>query len=562
MSSPLGRRLLGTIAAVGLVVGGLGSGPALAGPPRSAPVPSTAPGPSTPPVAAAVIDPALAIERADGERVRAMARSAAQQSRRLRKARTPDAKIRPIRVAFRGVTSLVLLTRSKPYTLPELAAVAPASLSLQAPGIWLVREPIVVAAGARLVITSDRVAEVRLLSTAGRFASIVGWQATIVIGGLPDHRLRITSWDPSANGPDRVVEDGRAYVLSKGGTFDARDADFTRLGFRTGESSGVAWRGWPGIPSRGSATDASFEANYFGAYTFEAVDMRWTGNVFADNVVYGLDPHDHSNRFIVEGNLAIANGSHGIIFSRGCTANVVRLNASLGNGGGGIVIDDGHLEVDGNPRHQAVVVSSQNVIERNFVLGNAVGVVVEGGSVNAIRANLVIGNPTGVRVKNQAATTSVVGNVVGGSAILGIDINSGSTDTFVSGNLLFGGKVGIAVSDGARNRISANAVFGIDGRGIVVRGQVAGTEVTGNTVAGNGTAAIDSGAATGLGSSAIANNTTTGWTPPKQLVQIYTAANFLRHHPAILIWIAIFLLPLAWWLPARRKRIARWGRAD
>ena len=58
-------------------------------------------------------------------------------------------------------------------------------------------------------------------------------------------------------------------------------------------------------------TDAVLHHNWFGAYTFEAQGMRFLDSTFRDNAAYGFDPHDLSNDFLVERNVAHGNGRTG-----------------------------------------------------------------------------------------------------------------------------------------------------------------------------------------------------------------------------------------------------------
>ena len=119
-------------------------------------------------------------------------------------------------------------------------------------------------------------------------------------------------------------------MLQIGGRMDVDHGRFDYLGFGTGTSSGVAWRGAAPdvagtagraqVKAQGTVTYSVFTHNHFGAYTHEAQGMDWAGNTFADNEEYGFDPHDFSNDFLVEGNTARGNGKHGFIFSRGCCA--------------------------------------------------------------------------------------------------------------------------------------------------------------------------------------------------------------------------------------------------
>jgi len=489
-----------------------------------------------------------------------MALTAARRTRGLLRRRAPETAYTPVRIVYRNETNILLLPRKAPYTLSEIRRSFPDILTTDGAGTWLLHGHIFVGPGAEFIVASPEVRELRLLSTAGHFATIAGWKATIDLVGAADRTLRVTSWDPTALAPDTNRTDGRAYVIAKGGRMDVADAQFTDLGFATGESSGVAWRGWPGIPSRGSALRTQFMRNYFGAYTFEAVDMLWRENVFADNVGYGFDPHDHSDRFTVIGNLAARNGGHGMVFSRGCSTNTLRYNLSAFNAGNGFVLDDGRVATDGDPRHAQPDPSNDNIVENNVAWDNDAGIALEGASRNVVRGNLVAGNRVGLRLKDVSSANTVAGNAIVASSIFGILVNAGSADNTVNRNDVLGGKAGIVINAASGNRIEHNTIGWITGRGLVLMGLVADTFVTANSISGRGTAAIDRVAAQGLGRMATTGNTTFEWVGPPPFRGVYGAANFLRHHPALAIWLAIFLVPLVWWLPARRRRLLAWRR--
>ncbi len=292
-----------------------------------------------------------------------------------------------------GQANIVLPARAMPYTLAELLARFPEAFERGADGSLLLREHLVVAPNAHLALDQGDVSELRLLSTPERFASIVGHRSAIQWAG-GQQPMRVTSWNPAQNAPDQNYDDGRAYVTMYGGRMDIDRVDFSNLGFGTGRTSGVSWKGLPSEKSVGNVTGSRFAQNYFGVYTYEAEGMRWIGNEFTSNVVYGFDPHDFSNNFLVENNVASYNGKHGLIFSRGCSGNVMRGNKSFNNGSFGIMIDDGKVAPeDGDPRHAVAVPSDSNTIEGNEVWGNQIGIVIEGGSNNTVRANHVSRQP-------------------------------------------------------------------------------------------------------------------------------------------------------------------------
>ena len=206
----------------------------------------------------------------------------------------------PARLVFEHQATLVLPARAKPYTAAELQTIFPSSWVREGAGVWLLTNHLLVGEGAELDLSLNQLSQLRLRSDRSGFVVVASWAGTIKIAGNATHQLLITSWDPGRRGPDTTESDGRSYLVAKGGRMDVADAAFTNLGFGTGESSGVAWRGWPGEPTRGSVVGSQFAHNHFGAFTFEAVDMLWTRNVFAANDVYGFDPHDQSNDRIPE----------------------------------------------------------------------------------------------------------------------------------------------------------------------------------------------------------------------------------------------------------------------
>ena len=448
----------------------------------------------------------------------------------------------PFRAPYgRGPATLVLPRRPLPYSLRELAVRVPESIERIEPGVLLLHEHVLVCPDASLSISERDAGELRLTSHAGGFVSLVGVEATLSIAGTGSERVRIRSWDPIASRPDATHEDGRAYVTAQGGRMDVEYLEATDLGFGTGRTSGVAWKGSPNRRCLGSAAHSRFERNYFGAYTFECEGMRWQKNVFANNLNYGFDPHDRSDRFLVEDNVAFGNGGHGIIFSRGCCANVLRRNASYSNRGHGIMMDDGKVRNDGNPRHARAVPSNDNRIEENEVWDNEVGIAFEGGTGNVVRANQVHHNGHGVRLEGDASGNQVVANVIRASKGFAIYIYNHSDRNRIVDNQIEGGEGGVVVKRSVENVIERNRIEGIGGRGIVLVGRVDDSGVLDNSVHGRGSSAIDVGLASGLTPRGLSGNHTLRWMPPRGF------------RPALVIWATILLIPLVVGLPVRWK---------
>jgi parallel beta-helix repeat protein len=372
-----------------------------------------------------------------------------------------------------ALPTLVLGARQAPYALAELRKVIPtafadvgnpapapdpgtAALLHPVPGTaLLLKAHLEVAPGATLVL-DDRTPDIRLASSPSDFATLLS-RGTLTIAGSDKAAVRISSWDTTGAGPDANTSDGRPFVLQIGGRMDVDRARVEYLGFGTGTTSGIAWRGAldetptdPGGHVEGIVTNSTFTHNHFGAYTHRAKGMHWSRNVFSANEEYGFDPHDFSDDFLVEDNEAFANGKHGFIFSRGCLRNVMRNNVAHDNAGHGFMIDDGRSA----PSEVAVArvdVSNDNRIENNVAERNrGSGVEIEGGTGNVIANNRLTGNYVGVRIKNGASTT-VTGNAIVGSARYGVDVLDGHGTVPIGDNTISGswGGIDLATHDSA-----------------------------------------------------------------------------------------------------------------
>jgi parallel beta-helix repeat protein len=394
----------------------------------------------------------------------------ALQARELARSRrvTTDAALQPapwlVPPRFpERLPTIALTARPAPYTLPELATLFPTAVDARGTAV-LVSASIEVANGAELVI-DETTPDVRLLSEPDGFAAIIARGGGITINGDDRDDVRLSSWNPSGSSADDDPSDGRSFLLTIGGRMDIGNADIGHLGFGTGSSSGVAWRGGhhtPGLPpspAGGDVMDSEFHHNWFGAYTFEAEKMRWVGNTFADNSAYGFDPHDLSNDFLVEHNVAHGNGRHGFIFSRGCERNVLRDNVAFDNRGHGFMIDDGR-SVDAPTAQAARLPSDDNVLIGNRAYDNdGSGIELEGGSGTVVQDNVLERNHVGIRVKDQASAR-VEGNTLDDNALAGLDVLADVDQVQLTRNTIEGGWAGIALGDRDAARLTGNDVTG------------------------------------------------------------------------------------------------------
>jgi parallel beta-helix repeat protein len=388
------------------------------------------------------------------------------------------------RLEARRVGGMAAVVVARDATLGDLARVAPAAVRRTGSRTWEVERPVFVVRGATLSVTAPAAHEVRLLSAPGRFASVVAVRGSLRLRGARGGRLLVRSWDPASQGADTALEDGRASVSVRGsGRLDAADAAFEDLGFYEGRVSGVAVAAPRGQrPSTGVIRRSRFARNYFGAYTYNARDMRWVGDTFVDNAVYGFDPHDHSNGFVLADSVATGNGRHGIIFSRFCDRNVISGNVAARNGWHGIVLDDGDLG-DGP--------SQSNLVARNRVADNGkVGISIDGSHGNVVRDNRISGGRYGVRLFGPARDNRVARNTIARAQVLGILAEDPASGTGVLGNTIVAAQTGIADLGAPGTTIAANRISGASMHAVKVEGdarhRIAGTTIGNNVLSGSG----------------------------------------------------------------------------
>jgi parallel beta-helix repeat protein len=360
------------------------------------------------------------------------------------------------------VPTLVLAPRSEPYDLRALATAVPQAFGVTEDGL-LLRASIEVPTGSRLVVDAATVPTLRMLSTPAGFAVIIARGGALDLHGSARTPLVVSSWDPEARAVDEDPTDGRSFLLTFGGRMDIAHAHVGHLGFGTGTSSGLAWRGADHLPGQsapkavGDVTDSVFHDNWFGAYTFEAQGMRFLRNVFRDNAAYGFDPHDLSNDFLVEDNVAHGNGRHGFIFSRGCDRNVLRGNVAYDNRGHGFMIDDGRSE-DSEYAEAARLASNDNRLIDNHAYDNdGSGIEIEGGTGTVVQGNRLEGNHVGVRVKNDASVV-IEDNRIADSRLAGVDVLAGAGSVEVSGNVIDAGWASVALGEPGAAELSGNVL--------------------------------------------------------------------------------------------------------
>jgi parallel beta-helix repeat protein len=348
------------------------------------------------------------------------------------------------------VPTIVLPPRATAYDLSEVRNLLPAAFGTSGNAV-LLQASIEVPAGAQLIVDSATTPQLRMLSSKTAYTTMIARGGTLTLRGSKEAPLQISTWDPDVQGVDLQPADGRSFLLAWGGRMDITYADIGYLGYGTGTSSGVAWRGGEhpvgqtGTPATGDVRNSVLHNNWFGAYTFEALGMQWTGNTFRDNSGYGFDPHDSSDDFLVAENVATRNGRHGFIFSRGCDRNVLRNNIAYDNRGHGFMIDDGRSE-DSETAAARQEASNDNVLQGNRAYDNAgSGIEIEGGRGTVVDGNTLTGNHVGVRVKNDASAL-ITRNTLVNSRLAGVDVLAGSGSVSIRSNRITGGWAGVTLS--------------------------------------------------------------------------------------------------------------------
>jgi len=105
----------------------------------------------------------------------------------------------------------------------------------------LVRIPIVVTRGARLILHSRHVRQLLLRSSPFSFASIMDLGGMIRLTGTARQPLEVASFQPDVASPDNTIDDGRPFVLDRSGWMNLRYVRAESLGF--GEAPALALRG-------------------------------------------------------------------------------------------------------------------------------------------------------------------------------------------------------------------------------------------------------------------------------------------------------------------------------
>lgn len=288
-------------------------------------------------------------------------------------------------------------------------ALGPEQLRETAPGVYLLRRPLVVMPGATLHI-DQATNDFRLSSDSGAFI--------INDGKLFITDSRVTAWREKEDRQDWFEKKGRfrPFINAWGGTETyVVGSTISSLGYTKSKSYGFSISQYS--PSmhpkmrRGHPTgwllNSLWDDMWYGFYCYEADDVVIRGNTYRNNLVYGIDPHDRSRRLIIAENTAYGTvQKHGIIVSREVNDSWIFNNRSYENNLSGIVIDRS---------------SVNNVIAYNETYRNqSDGVTIYESGNNLLWGNKAFNNERhGIRVRNSM-NVRLYENLLVGNGKLGV----------------------------------------------------------------------------------------------------------------------------------------------
>lgn len=277
------------------------------------------------------------------------------------------------------------------------------------PGTYMARLPIIVQPGATMHIDAAT-KELRLSTERGAF---------LVNDGLMFiTQSRVTGWRESANAPAtfRAADEFRPFIVSWGGAeIYVTHSVFTSLGYDMSKSYGMSITQYsPGMDKKlqrkrptGWILNSEFSDHFFGFYCYEADNVVLLNNVYKDNIVYGIDPHDRSKGLIIAHNtVSGSHKKHGIIISREVNDSWILWNRVEHNKLSGIVIDRS---------------SVRNVVAYNDLIENGTdGITIYESPTNLLWNNRASSNNNhGIRVRNSV-DIRLYGNTAVANRLAGI----------------------------------------------------------------------------------------------------------------------------------------------
>ncbi len=480
-----------------------------------------------------------------------------------------------------AVNTLVLPARDVPWTVADLLILAPQSFVQQPDGAFLLSENIAVLAGATLSLEAREGAEagegirIRLKSDDEAFVSIVALGGSLSVAGSESSKAEITSWDPAAGEPDTDTRDGRAYVRAIGGNATFSHADFSDLGFWSGNTGGLALTGTDTVsmftPSPGTAEpgpqpgapllpdtevttlsvvaddyslvtagidDVTVSGNAYGIFITNAEDVLIADTTITDSLVDGLALHRGVSDAVIRRTTSSSNHVDGFSLDRSSTGVVYSDVTAKDNGRNGMSLDGQALADGPNATGTGTREFGGNTVRGSTMVDNErYGIEVSGGQRMRIIDNTVERNQVGVVVNEGATHVTIEDNTFEGQVAQSVAVRDGSVDTEITDNRIIGGDTGVYVRN-ADAQVTGNRMMSISNHGITLVGDMRDTYVTANSVAGYGSKAIwdkDSVSAT------VEKNELLDWHPAVTVTSVVNSV----FQPLTFVWLLLAALLVA-----------------
>ncbi|MCV2884908.1 right-handed parallel beta-helix repeat-containing protein [Aestuariibacter sp. AA17] len=243
-----------------------------------------------------------------------------------------------------------IFVRDGKVTLDEIHAAAPEELSITKDGKYIARVPIIVGHDGILVVDNHDT----LLMSQESGAFLINAGVMFILNSEVSGWSETNGTYSEYSGDKKVF---RPFITSMGGTRTYMvNSEFHSLGYESQKSYGISLITHtdstlerapaigegidPSGPPTGWLLNNKFVEIYFGFFSYEAEDVAIVGNHYIDNIVYGIDPHDRSERLIIAKNIVEgAREKHGIIISREVNNSFIFANTVFNNNRSGIMLD-------------------------------------------------------------------------------------------------------------------------------------------------------------------------------------------------------------------------------
>ena len=448
-----------------------------------------------------------------------------------------------------SLPTLILTGRLKPYGAADLARYHALVMSRNHTAVLV--DNVFVSNDVQLSLGGTGLRTLYMETAGGKFASIVGWGASLSFSGVSQQQpLTIMGWNQASHTPAVDHGDGRSYIRAIGGSMTLASVRVSHLGFWSGRTGGVAWTGLSDFSTTGGASSSRFTGDAYGAFLSRTSAVRFADDLFEYNELDGVRIHRNSTGTVITDSAASRNGGNGFVISRATRSSDLDGDVADHNGANGFYIDGRPLVNGPSASGGSTAPGSYIEVENSAANDNGkTGILVEGGSRIIIKADQVCAAVTAIAVRYDATAPVLTGNYIGCSPRTGIAVGPSAPGTVVSGNAIAGARMGIVVRDSGQIELDNNHITGATVFGITVRGLSSKVAGVGNVLAGTGFRAVDA-RAEGR-TPALSSTDMTGWAHHVRI----TFWSYLRFHPLAALWLGIAMIVLIGALRSYRRKL-------